>query len=127
MPESDFRTRRMAPVRRGALALLAAFGLAASVRAQEPAAPGPSKERETVARFVALYCVECHNADDRTIDLALDELSQAPVDRNPKAWEKVVRRLEARQMPPADAMVVAWPTSPPERDTERAGRPWLCR
>jgi hypothetical protein len=96
----------MAPVRRGVLALLAAFGLAASVRAQEPDLPdpSPSKERETVARFVALYCVECHNADDRTIDLALDELSQAPVDRNPRAWEKVVRRLEARQMPPADAL-----------------------
>jgi len=86
------------------MTLLAAFGLAASGRAQAPAPPVASKERETVERFVALYCVECHNADDRTIDLPLDELSLAPIDRNPKAWEKVVRRLEARQMPPADAL-----------------------
>ncbi|MDR3618014.1 MAG: DUF1592 domain-containing protein [Paludisphaera borealis] len=87
---------------------LAAGGFASSSLAQEqaalPASPEIASEREAIGRFVNLYCVECHNGDDRTIDLALDSLSSEDVDRNPKAWEKVVRRLHARQMPPEGAL-----------------------
>ncbi|MBY0507233.1 MAG: DUF1592 domain-containing protein [Bryobacteraceae bacterium] len=47
------------------------------------------------------YCVGCHNAQTRTSGLELDALSKAPVGAHPEAWEKVVRRLRARYMPPA--------------------------
>ena len=51
------------------------------------------------------YCVECHNGDDKTAGLDLDAISRGgPGAANPEAWEKVVRRLVARQMPPEGAM-----------------------
>ena len=72
---------------------------------EQAAAPTPSarsSEREAIVRFTDLYCVACHNSDDKTADLALDVLSGEDVSQNPKAWERVVRKLVARQMPPAD-------------------------
>jgi hypothetical protein len=69
-----------------------------------PASPGGPDGREAIGRFVELFCVECHNSEDRTAGLALDELSAEDVSRNPGPWEKVVRKLVGRQMPPADAI-----------------------
>ena len=89
---------------RWVLTLLLAVGFAGSGLAQEQAAPpssrGTSNGREAIGRFVNLYCVECHNGDDKAAGLALDDMSLEDVDRHPDAWEKVVRRLVARQMPP---------------------------
>ena len=61
-----------------------------------------SNDREAISRFVGLYCVACHNRDDKTGGLALDVLSTSDVSENPKAWESVVHKLVARQMPPPD-------------------------
>jgi len=47
------------------------------------------------------YCVACHNSEAKTAGLALDEIRSEPAARHPEVWEKVVRRLRARQMPPA--------------------------
>jgi len=44
------------------------------------------------------YCLGCHNSKVKTADLALDNISD--VSRNQEAWEKVVRKLGARVMPP---------------------------
>ena len=74
---------------------------AARQSAAPPSSPGGSNEREAIGRFVDLHCVACHNRDDKTAALALDAISSEDVSRNPKAWERVVRRLAARQMPPA--------------------------
>src|SRR4051794_17742236 len=57
-------------------------------------------QAEAVSRFVGLYCVACHNRDERVPDLDLDALVAEGVERNAQVWEKVVRRLAARQMPP---------------------------
>lgn len=46
------------------------------------------------------YCTSCHNANLRTANLALDIISTHPVKNNAETWEKVVRKLRARQMPP---------------------------
>jgi hypothetical protein len=62
------------------------------------------EDHEAIGRFVNNFCVECHNSEDKAAGLALDTLSVEDLSRNPKAWEKVVRRLVARQMPPADAI-----------------------
>ena len=62
-----------------------------------PAPPADSPVRATVNR----YCLACHNDKLKTAGLALDAISSENVDRRPEAWEKVVRKLRARHMPPA--------------------------
>ena len=57
----------------------------------------PGTERALIGR----YCVGCHNAKTKTSGLELDAISNQAVSQHPEAWEKVVRRLRARYMPPA--------------------------
>lgn len=52
-----------------------------------------------VGPFVEQHCLKCHNRDDKKGGLALD--AGADVARQPAIWEKVVRKLTTRQMPPA--------------------------
>ncbi|MFO0950738.1 MAG: DUF1592 domain-containing protein [Isosphaeraceae bacterium] len=60
--------------------------------------------REEIRKFVGMYCLECHDREVRAGDLALDEPGVEDVAARSATWEKVVRRLAARQMPPADAV-----------------------
>jgi len=46
------------------------------------------------------YCLGCHNQRLKTGGLALDSLSPDNVSGNPEAWEKVVRKMATRSMPP---------------------------
>lgn len=64
--------------------------------------PGSGVVGATVAQFTARYCAACHNSTNKTAGLALDLLSRQAIDRHPEAWERVVRKLRARQMPPLD-------------------------
>jgi hypothetical protein len=64
--------------------------------------PGSPHAREAIGRFVDLYCIACHNRDEKTAGLALDAIRSEDVSRNAEAWEKVVRKLVARQMPPEE-------------------------
>lgn len=48
------------------------------------------------------YCVTCHNQKLKTAGLMLDKLDLAHVGDNAEQWEKVVRKLRAGMMPPAD-------------------------
>jgi hypothetical protein len=52
------------------------------------------------SQLVQGYCVTCHNAQLKTAGLLLDQAITVPVAEKPAAWEKVVRRLRARSMPP---------------------------
>jgi hypothetical protein len=85
--------------------LLAASAMTSSTARQQappPSGPVRSNERETIRQFTDLYCVACHNREDKTAGLALDAMSEEDVSRNSKAWERVVKKLVARQMPPDD-------------------------
>ncbi len=95
--------RRHTRAKSGLLILLIVGGMAGSAFGQLRAttASGNSNGRESVGRFVNNYCVECHNGDDKVAGLDLEALSLEDLDRHPQAWENVVRRLDARQMPPA--------------------------
>ena len=53
--------------------------------------------------LVDQYCTSCHNENLRTAGLALDLVSAEPVEENAPIWEKVVRKLRSRQMPPLGA------------------------
>src|SRR5437867_2940467 len=47
------------------------------------------------------YCLTCHNEQLKSGGLALDAILNKDISQNPEAWEKVVRKLRARYMPPA--------------------------
>src|SRR5262245_30286060 len=51
--------------------------------------------------FVNQYCITCHNEKAKTGGLALDARDLDDVRANTEVWEKVVRKLRARAMPPA--------------------------
>ena len=68
------------------------------------AAPiAPQDDLASVApSLVEQYCADCHNRDDKKGELDLESISGDEVASRAEIWEKVVRRLRARQMPPAD-------------------------
>lgn len=46
------------------------------------------------------YCTDCHNLDDYSGGLALELLDPATIHQDAETWEKVVRKLRGRMMPP---------------------------
>jgi hypothetical protein len=72
--------------------------------AQQPSnprsSPGAKRDRAAINRLVTQHCTSCHDGDVKKADLDLDALSSEDVEAHPQAWEKVVRKLAARQMPP---------------------------
>ncbi len=83
--------------RHAVLVLLVASCVLGAQQAPAPNAPRPAHE----SAFVKQYCTGCHNGKLKTAGLALDTIIAEDVDRHTPTWEKVVRRLRARQMPPA--------------------------
>ncbi len=47
------------------------------------------------------YCTGCHNTKIKSGGIALDTITVEKAGEKPETWEKVVRRLSARNMPPA--------------------------
>ena len=98
--------RRLMWVNCQMLVLLVANGLTGVCGAQQQSA-GPSTTAESpvhalVREFVDQNCVDCHNDIDKTAGLALETLSSEDVNRHTLAWERVVRMLRARRMPPVE-------------------------
>jgi mono/diheme cytochrome c family protein len=94
-------------MRRRVSALLMVACLAAICAADEPP-PRPSPlnvaaEQKRFKQFVESNCIECHDTTTKTAGLALDDLIAVDIGRNQEAWEHVVRKLVARQMPPRDS------------------------
>jgi hypothetical protein len=81
----------------GVAALFAALGVVLTLEAR-PVVPGPSSTAPHMA-LVDEYCVTCHDASEKKGGLALDSIG-ADVSQHADVWEKVVRKLRARQMPP---------------------------
>lgn len=48
------------------------------------------------------FCIDCHNTDNQEGGLDLDSILAAPLSDHLPVWEAVVRKVRARQMPPAD-------------------------
>jgi len=67
-----------------------------------PPAPGTvSSSVPTLSALVNQYCADCHDRDTKKGDLDLLSLTLEDATKHPAAWEKVVRKLVTRQMPPA--------------------------
>src|SRR5229473_8384 len=81
--------------------LLIAGGFAA-LSAQQPPPAGERPPTASPQRaLVNQYCVACHNAKLKTGGLALDTVNPENTSQNSEVWEKVVRKVRARYMPPA--------------------------
>jgi mono/diheme cytochrome c family protein len=79
--------------------LVATVALRAGEPQQTPPSPAStsSPHRATIDR----YCASCHNSRVKAGGLALDTLDVSRVTGDPASWEKVVRKLRGRMMPPA--------------------------
>lgn len=84
--------------------LFLAGGLVGVDWAQQPPQDLPSAparlERAAVRQFVTLHCTSCHNSELKRAELDLEAVSSEEVAARPGVWEKVARKLAARQMPP---------------------------
>lgn len=97
------RSRLSTTALRACVVLGAATALALAAAAPSgPPAP-PTTKRAPDASLIASYCVDCHNTDTKKGDLSLENLdagNPAHIAAQPALWEKVLRKLEHRQMPP---------------------------
>lgn len=50
--------------------------------------------------LVERYCNDCHSGEAKEAGLDLEQLTTMPIAEHPFRWEKAVRKLESRQMPP---------------------------
>ncbi|MBV8905186.1 MAG: hypothetical protein JOZ22_16280, partial [Acidobacteriia bacterium] len=50
---------------------------------------------------LAKHCVTCHNEKLKTGGLIIDPAGATSPSQHPEVWEKVVRQLRTRAMPPA--------------------------
>ena len=56
---------------------------------------------DAVQEFVSTHCLECHSNTTKSGSLSLEDLDFNGVRNDSATWEKVVHRLQVRQMPPA--------------------------
>lgn len=65
-------------------------------------APGV-QPRANVVSLAVNFCLDCHSGAEAARQFDLESILDQPIDSNVEAWEKVVRQLHSRQMPPLDA------------------------
>jgi hypothetical protein len=94
------------PVRLAAVSLLAAGSVLTIQGEQRPLRPATAARTASppavAAPHIALvddYCLSCHDKDHEKGGLVLENVS-ADVAQHAEVWEKVVRKLRVRQMPP---------------------------
>ena len=79
-----------------------AVGLQAASQNETPP-PTQASEVASHQTLISTYCVTCHNQRLRTADLILEGLELTDVNLRADVWEKVIRKLRTRNMPPASA------------------------
>jgi hypothetical protein len=70
------------------------------IRAESPASRQPDRADSSVTAVVNNYCVSCHDSEVKKGELDLDSIIHEDPTRHSDTWERVVRKLRARQMPP---------------------------
>ncbi|HMC65182.1 MAG TPA: DUF1592 domain-containing protein [Gemmataceae bacterium] len=84
-----------------ALTAVLAFVLAGPAPGVEHSKGVPPPSVSPERAFVNRYCAGCHSSPVKAAGLELDMISAQDVSRHPEVWEKVVRKLRVRYMPPA--------------------------
>ena len=59
--------------------------------------------KEGIGPFLAQYCTECHNADNREAGIRLDHLNESYDDSSLKLWEAIENLVQHEEMPPREA------------------------
>ncbi|MXZ39829.1 MAG: DUF1592 domain-containing protein [Holophagales bacterium] len=95
--------RRQRAIRVASVCACWFLAVVATVAAGPPAAPAAAPAFDADAPHRALisrHCLGCHNARLKTAGLELDALVEQHETLDRATWEKVARKLRARQMPP---------------------------
>ena len=92
------RSPGKAPILVGAVAVMAACGVIGSLDARQ--APAAASGAATHVALVDEYCLSCHDDDKKKGGLSLEAITADAVVPHADVWEKVIRKLRARQMPP---------------------------
>jgi mono/diheme cytochrome c family protein len=92
----------------GALLILIASSAPSQIGAQTPAADRPDQHRA----MLSTYCFTCHNTRLKSGGLALDALDLQAAADNAQIWEKALRKLRGRLMPPPGN------PQPPQKDID---------
>lgn len=79
-----------------------------------PRSANPSSDQAAIKPFIETHCLACHDKGTAKGGLNLDQFLNSEIERNTEVWEKVVRKLTARQMPPKNK------PRPSERDFNAA-------
>ena len=72
-------------------------------QARPAGAAAPTGSAEQQRALVTTYCTTCHSSTAKAGGLALDVLNLDTAQNDPVIWEKVVRKLRGRLMPPPGA------------------------
>ena len=65
-----------------------------------PTLHAAAASEKKMAALLETYCQDCHNSVDWSGGLALDVMGLGDIPGEAKTWEKVVRKLRGRMMPP---------------------------
>jgi mono/diheme cytochrome c family protein len=78
--------------------------LFASAMPEPPPIQTPTPASTSASRaLVDTYCITCHNQRSKTAGLMLDAANLDQVSEDAETWEKVIRKLRGRMMPPPGA------------------------
>jgi mono/diheme cytochrome c family protein len=80
--------------------LLLACGTVLSAASPQQSAAAPAQGVSQPRALVNQYCMGCHNEKLKTAGLELSSANVDHIDQNPDVWEKVLRKVRARYMPP---------------------------
>ena len=90
-------------IRTSALVVLAVPLALLETMGQTPPAQPAASAADPHRALLDTYCVTCHNARLKTGGLALDGLNLEAVSDNAQIWEKALRKMRGRLMPPPGA------------------------
>jgi len=91
------------PTRRALFAVAVWVLVLWSAPGAQRSAPAPSGAPTAVDKaLLDRYCVTCHNSRGKAGGLALDVVDVTDLSANAEIWEKVVRKVSASMMPPAN-------------------------
>ncbi len=101
----SFRSRSIAPALFGATTLSALVFPLILLGATPPAkkAPRSATQVNSASSLLNAYCIDCHDSTTKKGDLSLEGLdatNPSHLARDPALWEKIIRKLDHRQMPP---------------------------
>lgn len=79
------------------------YGIAANCALGKEPLPATADAKSEFKNLVEANCLTCHDQETHESELSLESILNDDVGDHTDAWEKVVRKLTAREMPPKDS------------------------